>query len=62
MMGAFASFYLRHSGHREAMSPESKTTTGIVDFGPAPSAASRNDDGFRAYPGSARYGAFLRRI
>ncbi|WP_204314512.1 hypothetical protein, partial [Klebsiella aerogenes] len=30
-------------GHREAMSPESITTTGRMDSGPAPVGASRND-------------------
>jgi hypothetical protein len=31
-------------GHREAMSPESITTIGSMDSGPAPSGASRNDE------------------
>jgi hypothetical protein len=33
-------------GHREAMSPESITTTGSIDSGPAPSGASRNDESY----------------
>jgi glucosamine-6-phosphate deaminase len=33
----------RHSGARSCASPESITTTGAMDSGPAPSGASRND-------------------
>src|SRR5882762_7243861 len=34
----------RHSGARVSASPESITTVGSMDSGPAPSGASRNDD------------------
>jgi hypothetical protein len=34
----------RHSGARSCASPESITTAGSMDFGPAPSGASVNDE------------------
>jgi hypothetical protein len=43
-------------GHRETMSPESITTIVSMDSGPAPSGASRNDEGAWRAPWAREHG------